>query len=167
MRINHAPAWRPCLDQRTFNPLVSLQSTPPHEGRRQKHHRLQDRRGVSIHAPRTGGDVVKARPQLQSIVSIHAPARGATVYLQLSASTLLIGTLSRTCPNPNFQRYSVFKEQPITTNISNTYNAREAPGKTCPLPVRGKVHTIKGPSWSMDFLAPMCSTRRRQLDPRK
>ena len=82
--------------------LRTFQSTPPHGGRTEPHRRDDADPGVSIHAPRTGGDALTriARRKVTAFqstpphggatlasrsvqtrvwgVSIHAPARGAT-----------------------------------------------------------------------------------------
>ena len=91
-------------------PLMEFQSTPPRGGRPaqgQPHRRRRDfnprppRRGrqaisfhdlrlgrISIHAPREGGDLDNQPPPLCFfLISIHAPARGATGALRPGASS--------------------------------------------------------------------------------
>ena len=55
-----------------------FQSTPPHGGRRGVSCYGVYRRSVSIHAPARGATVVIAIYLKLKVVSIHAPARGAT-----------------------------------------------------------------------------------------
>ena len=57
-----------------------FQSTPPHGGRRRRRSiRFRDRQSFNPR-PRTGGDQYKPfKKAVKSLVSIHAPARGATV----------------------------------------------------------------------------------------
>ncbi len=60
-------------------PDKRFQSTPPRGGRRQPGHRHRHHRCVSIHAPARGATVFNAALDEPDEVSIHAPARGATL----------------------------------------------------------------------------------------
>ena len=60
-------------------PLIKLfQSTPPHGGRRGSLYPVITFTTVSIHAPARGATVKVLTGRLKKQVSIHAPARGAT-----------------------------------------------------------------------------------------
>ena len=56
-----------------------FQSTPPARGATPAGRRERPEYGISIHAPREGGDRPSVNPQCIAVtISIHAPARGAT-----------------------------------------------------------------------------------------
>ena len=57
---------------------VQFQSTPLHEGRPYSFRRFQVLLIVSIHAPARGATGIATQMQTVNAVSIHAPARGAT-----------------------------------------------------------------------------------------
>ncbi len=98
----HAPARGATMRRNRISPLIRFQSTPPHGGRlgsqlppRAKNRfnprprtggdfaRWDGRAGHPCFnpRPRTGGDPCRAAGRRCWAVSIHAPARGATVYL--------------------------------------------------------------------------------------
>ena len=62
----------------------------PRAGSDQQEGRYGGAIGVSIHAPARGATIVGTRLRLLRRVSIHAPARGATVSLPLSAVPLKV-----------------------------------------------------------------------------
>ena len=88
------PQGIPGLDQAGFNPRpctrgdattaggsawpTSFQSTPLHEGRREPSRSIRGVLGVSIHAPARGATILQGFFPPEIPVSIHAPARGAT-----------------------------------------------------------------------------------------
>ena len=67
--------------------LVMFQSTPPRGGR-QRDTVWPKCQHVSIHAPARGATILVLVTVLISAVSIHAPARGATTLLQLATLRL-------------------------------------------------------------------------------
>ena len=73
----HAPAWGATQDQRLVRFNNGFQSTPPHGGRLFVCHSRNA--GFCFNPrPRMGGDEVKSGKESNYIVSIHAPAWGAT-----------------------------------------------------------------------------------------
>ncbi len=64
--------------------LIAFQSTPPRGGRRPHTSRNSSPQGVSIHAPARGATLFDKAEELPEGVSIHAPARGATYAYQNS-----------------------------------------------------------------------------------
>ncbi len=75
----HAPAWGATEIIKLHLYLAAMfQSTPPHGGRLSCHHSLS-RQHLSFNPrPRMGGDKQFAHDKVIDIVSIHAPAWGAT-----------------------------------------------------------------------------------------
>ncbi len=61
---------------------ISFQSTPPRGGRPDEPRLLSVGELVSIHAPAWGATIAASRPSPTSTVSIHAPAWGATLECQ-------------------------------------------------------------------------------------
>ena len=66
-----------------FNEIGLFQSTPPRGGRRWPW-RCPQRVQCFNPRPRAGGDVSKCFVKVNHVVSIHAPARGATAYSESS-----------------------------------------------------------------------------------
>jgi len=62
-----------------LNDGLGFRSTPPHEGRRSGRTRSPCCQAVSIHAPARGATIRVHQKLKRLIVSIHAPARGATM----------------------------------------------------------------------------------------
>ena len=60
-----------------------FQSTPPRGGRHNRIYKFLIRI-VSIHAPARGATVLDGSALIYNYVSIHAPARGATAYSESS-----------------------------------------------------------------------------------
>ncbi len=79
--FNPRPCARGDSHERQCCRLATMfQSTPPREGRRCEHGAIDRSSDVSIHAPARGATLRSAIVGMQaSRVSIHAPARGATV----------------------------------------------------------------------------------------
>ena len=80
---------RPCTrgDAVEKNPpyAVKFQFTPLHEGRLALMALICPRVMISIHAPARGATIVEGVNRSQVFISIHAPARGATSFISSSA----------------------------------------------------------------------------------
>ena len=80
-KVTYYPGFnpRPTLGTTNTNntPTNAFQSTPPRGGRRSTQALLSGLK-VSIHAPARGATLLRAQRFKITLVSIHAPARGAT-----------------------------------------------------------------------------------------
>ena len=68
--------------------VLVFQSTPPRGGRQAEKVKQEPLFRISIHAPREGGDkwCEKIVNGEKTVISIHAPARGATLYAKDQAA---------------------------------------------------------------------------------
>ena len=137
--------------------------------------------------PRARGDQISVNKRRINHVSIHAPARGATelivVYFivyrfqstppregRLFPSILLFyQSIFDGLRGPStFPYIHIFACQRALCIFCKT-TALQIPRTSRQLYVSSRFapdHTIKLPSWSIDFFAPTCSTLRLQFDPR-
>ena len=155
----------------TVTTLLQFQSTPPARGATKFTSLFTVLSGISIHAPREGGDHPKRARLLLGIISIHAPREGgdskdAQFYLRIFDKQVellrFLGKIRGGClRNPEKDRRFLGKSLANLPEISGHLDfaggGKARPGYPCAVPLPRRAACVRG---SGDPPADRCSSYR-------